>query len=463
MFERQKKLWEMEPNAENPTPLPDIPAGSQVAAHWGFTNSWQLAWSPDGQWLTYIRRTSTTDPPVLEARLPANGSRVTILKDPDLRSYVWLSPTKIVVDRWDAPDKAYSNLWQMDVDPKGMKTIGAPQRLSNWAGFLVGAMSASRDGKRLVLTRETDQSNIFVGELRVHDTSLTHLRRISPEDRVEWPGAWSADNQTLFFQSDRTGHMNIFRQRFGVTNAEPVVMGQDDDRAPVLNWDKRWIFYLAWPRSAPQVSTARLMRKPLDGGTPELMLEAKGLPGSAQTSYRVLMPTMTGEPAFRCPSQRDAPCVLSEAREHEVAFYSFAPVAATTKSEIFRIQADDPNTVSWDLSPDGSRVAYGEYDWRSTTIYIRDLKTNLVRDIPLKDVVELSTLTWSADGKSLFVTTFSLFGSSLLNVSLDGKGRVLYKGAKEVEGARPSPDGRYLAFGDVVSASNVWLVEGLPK
>jgi Tol biopolymer transport system component len=70
---------------------------------------------------------------------------------------------------------------------------------------------------------------------------------------------------------------------------------------------------------------------------------------------------------------------------------------------------------------------------------------------------------WSADGKSLFATAFALTGSSLFHVTLDGKYSVLYKGAKEVEAARPSPDGRYLAFGDVVSASNVWLVEGFPK
>ena len=463
VFEREKKLWQMGPNAENPAPLPDVPAGSQRAIHWGFTNSWQLSWSPDGRWLTYVRRASTTDPTLLEARLPDSGSQITIFKDSDLRSYIWLSPTKIVLDRWDAPDKAFSNLWQIDVDPKRMQAIGAPQRLTNWAGFSVGTMSASRDGKLLALTRETEQSNIFVGELSDHSNGLAHLRRISPEDRVEWPGTWGADSKALYFQSDRTGHMNIFKQRPGVANAEPVVTDQDDNRAPVLSWDKRWIFYLAWPRSTPQVTTAKLMRKPVDGGTAELVLEAKGLPGSAQTSYRVIMPTMTGQPAFRCPSRRDAPCVLGEAGSHEVVFYTFAPVPASTKSEAFRFPADDPNTVPWDLSPDGSRVAYAEYDWRSTTIHIRDLRTNLVREIPLKDVVELSTLAWSADGRSLFITKFSLFGSSLLHVSLDGKYRVLYKGAKEVEGARQSPDGRYLAFGDVVSASNVWLVEGLPK
>jgi Tol biopolymer transport system component len=463
VFERQKKLWEMGPNAEDPAPLPDVPTGFQLAAHWGFTNSWQLSWSHDGRWLTYVRRTSATDPPLLEARLPDNGPPITILKDADLRSYIWLSPTKVVLDRWEAPDKAFSNLWQIDVDSQSMKAIDAPQRLTNWAGFSLGTMSASRDGKLLALTRETDQSNIFVGELSDHGDSLRHLRRMSPGDRVEWPGAWSADSRALFLQSDRTGHMNIFRQRLGLTNAESVVMDQDDNRAPVLSSDKRWILYFAWPRSTPQTNTAKLMRKPLAGGTAELVLEAKGAPGSAQTSYRVIMPTMTGQPAFRCPSQRDSACVLAEAGQHEVVFYSFSPVPAATKSELFRIKADDPNTVAWDLSPDGSRVAYAEYDWHSTTVHIRDLGTNLVRDVPLKDAVELSTLAWSADGQSLFTTTFSLTGSSLLHVDLDGKYRLLYKGAKEVEGARPSPDGRYLAFGDVVSASNVWLVEGLPK
>jgi Tol biopolymer transport system component len=463
VFKREKQLWEMGSNAEDPMPLPDVPAGSQPAAPWGFNNSWQLSWSPDGRWLTYVRKPSTTDPPLLEARLRENGSRITILKDPDLRSYVWLSARKIVLDRWDAPDKSYSNLWQIDVDPMRMQALGAPQRLTNWAGFSVGSMSASRHGRLLALTRETDQSNIFVGELSDHRNTLTHLRRISPEDRVEWPGAWSADSKALYFQSDRTGHMNIFRQRLGATNAEAIVMDQEDNRAPVLSWDKRWIFYLAWPRSTSQVNTAKLMRKPVDGGTAEPILEAKGLPGSAQTSYRVIMPTMTGQPAFRCPSQQEASCVLSEAGQHEVVFYSFAPVPRASKSEIFRMQADDPNTLVWDISPDGSRIAWAEYDWRSTTVHIRDLRTNVVRDIPLKNVVDLSTMAWSADSKSLFITTFALTGSALLNVSLDGKFHVLYGGAKDVEGARPSPDGRYLAFGDVTSASNVWLVEGLPK
>ncbi len=453
----------MGPNAEDPVPIVEAPHGPQFAGHAGYSNCWGLSWSSNGHWLTYLRKTGETDPIALEARLPGDGRTATIFKDPDLRGYVWLSASKIVLDRWEAPDKPYSNLWQIEVDSKNMKAVGKPRRLTNWAGFSIDSMSASRDGKLLALTRRTEQSNVLVGELADHGSSLSHLRRISLENRVEWPGGWSGDSKALLFQSDRTGNMNIFRQRIDSTNSEPVVMDQNDNRAPVLSPEKEWVLYFAWPRSAAQVNTATLMKRPVGGGASELVLNARGLPGSAQTSYRVVMPTMTGQPAFRCPSQSGPSCVLSEAGPHEVVFYSFSPLPAASKSLLFPIEVGDPNALSWDLSPDGSRIAYAELTLSSASIHIRERGANTTRDIPLKDITELSTLSWSDDGKSLFATTFALTGSSLFHVTLDGKYSVLYKGAKEVEAARPSPDGRYLAFGDVVSASNVWLVEGFPK
>jgi len=257
--------------------------------------------------------------------------------------------------------------------------------------------------------------------------------------------------------------MGVFRQYLDSTSPEPVATSQEDNRGPLLSPDRQWVLYFAWPRSVSQVTTARLMRKPLAGGRPELILEAKGLPGGAQTSYRVDMPTTTGHPAFRCPSQPAGSCTLSEAGQNEVLFSSFALVASAARADIFRIQTEYPDGVSWDLSPDGSRIAYAEFNWSSASIHIRELGQPITRDIPLPSLAGLSTLTWSADGKSLFFTTFAVTGSSLFHVTLDGRYRLLYKGAKEVEAPRASPDGRYLAFGDVVSASNVWLIEGIPR
>ncbi|MGZ6423591.1 MAG: hypothetical protein ACXWSR_21855 [Bdellovibrionota bacterium] len=229
IFERDQKLWQMGPNPENPMPL------AEPAGYPGYTNCSGLSWSPDGRWLTYVRKTGNTDPSVIEALDANNGRTSTILTDRDLRGYVWLSSTKIVLNRWEAPDKPFSNLWQIDFDPKKMKAIGPTRRLTNWAGFSIETMSASRDGKLLALSRGTDQNNIFVGELTDHGNNLAHLHRVSPEDRVEWPSGWSSDSKMLFFQSDRTGNMNIFRvnidlndEAFSATNPEPVVMDQND-------------------------------------------------------------------------------------------------------------------------------------------------------------------------------------------------------------------------------------------
>jgi Tol biopolymer transport system component len=454
-FVKQQRVWQMGSGGEDPTPLFSISTDQSLLS---------LAWSPDGHWFTYLRhRVGGAEGGVLEAHVPGVGNAATIFEDPALRAFCWLTPSHIVLDLWETPDRPFSNLWEIDVDPLKMRARGKPRRLTNWAGFAIGTMSASRDGKRLVVTKRLDQSDVFVGELAGHGDRLDHLRRFTSDERIDWPGGWSGDGKWLLLQSDRTGNMSIFRQRVGSENAEPLVTNEDDNRAPILSPDGQWVLYLAWPRSGAQLKTGKLMRMPTGGGSPELILEAKGLPGSPQTSNHIMVPTTAGHPAFRCPSRQGASCVLSEAGSKEVAFYSFAPVPTGAKSEIFRIQAKDPNSVAWDLSPDGSRIAYCERDHRSGLIHLRELGPDTTREISLPGWVELVSLAWSADGGSLFVRNFAPDGSSLLHVTLDGKYRVLYKAAKQVELPRPSPDGRALAFGEVVSASNVWLIEGLPR
>ena len=114
---------------------------------------WSLAWSPDSRWLTYLRRRpGQTEGAVLEAHVPGTGNATTVFEDPALRGFCWLAPNHIVLDRWEAPERPFSNLWEIDVDPKTMKAHGKPRRLTNWAGFAIGSMSASTDGKRLTIS-----------------------------------------------------------------------------------------------------------------------------------------------------------------------------------------------------------------------------------------------------------------------------------------------------------------------
>ena len=53
------------------------------------------------------------------------------------------------------------------------------------------------------------------------------------------------------------------------------------------------------------------------------------------------------------------------------------------------MQTDTPDGLAWDLSPDGSQFAYDEYNWRSALIHVRELRTSVTSDIPLRGLTEL--------------------------------------------------------------------------
>jgi WD40 repeat protein len=271
-----------------------------------------------------------------------------------------LSSNVLVLNLWEGPDQPTSNLWEIHVHHKSMRAVDKPRRLTNWSGFAVGGMSGSRDGQRLTITKEQDQSDVFVGELTDHNGMLRNIRRLTSDERVDWPGGWSPEDKSLLFQSDRTGRMSIFRQQIDSINPETLVADQNDNRGPIMSADGQWLFYLAWRGIAGQPKSGRVVRVPIGGGSAEPILETKGLL-SFLTSGHVLVPTTAGHPAFRCPSSPGVPCVLSEALQDEVVFSSFVPVPSATTAEIFRIAVKSPNNFFGIFRPmdHGSLTARG--------------------------------------------------------------------------------------------------------
>lgn len=450
--QQKQEIWTMGQDGERPTRVYAAPPGQSLS---------QLAWSPDGRWLTYVRRVGETGSAVLEARFPGAVSGTKIFESANLRGFCWLSSRYMVLNLWEAPDQPTSNLWQIEVDSKMMKPVDKLRRLTNWAGFAVGAMSASKDGRRLVVEKRFDQSHVVIGDLADNGEKLRNLRRFTSEERIHWPGGWSPDSKWLLLQSDRTGRMSIFRQRLDSASPELVVANKEDNWSPILSPDGQWILYMV-----PQQAASRLMRTPVTRGSGGLILEAKGLPAFVRLSRAPLLVTSHhvswgGTPAFRCPGQPGAQCVLSEAVGREVVFSSFDPLPAAQKTEIFRVAVDDPNDVFWDLSGDGRRIVYGITQGTHPFIHVRELMQETTRDVFIPGWPELVSVSWSADGKSIFATEHAPKGGSLMHITLDGKVAVLYKAPEPTEVVKASPDGRYMAFGQVVSDSNVWLIEGI--
>jgi Tol biopolymer transport system component len=115
------------------------------------------------------------------------------------------------------------------------------------------------------------------------------------------------------------------------------------------------------------------------------------------------------------------------------------------------------------LSPDGHWIASATKIGinQNTAIRLFSVADGTVQKITVASGAGLSNLDWAADGKSLWVTSFTTDDSwTLLNVDLQGKVRPIFKDERmRIGWAIPSPDGKRLAMWESSGSSNVWMLE----
>lgn len=435
---------------------------------WSFE---RIAWSSDAQRLAYMKSHRGYDKVLIESRDVRGGQATAIVSDPRLKNFCWAPNGHIFYARLENLKEASANVWEVAIESSTWKFRNEPRRLTNWAGFTLLDLSATSDGRRVSFVRKTDQSDVYLGELKENESHLTTPVRLTLDDRMDWPGGWFRDSRTLLFYSDRGGNFDIFKQRVNDRAAEEIVSDPlQEKREPKLSPDSKWLLYLAWPNTQKDEPPpiGRLMRVPASGGVPEAVLEAKGYPGSARIPRYRWLPTSRGYPDFRCPSLAVSarPCVLSEIKDDQLVFSGFDPLQGT-KGELTRLDLGPNsgyyNTVFdtfWDLSPDGSRIAFGGCEPHGSHIRILDLDRHQESQVGLRDWSCLTSVSWSLDGKSLFVTNWASRGGSILRVGLNGESKLLRKAVgMGLERPLPSPDGRYLAYGEVTTVSNAWMIE----
>src|SRR6266852_4265056 len=97
------------------------------------------------------------------------------------------------------------------------------------------------------------QSDLYVAELE-SKSRLGPPRRFTLEGRNNLPSAWTHDGQALFFDSDRNGNWDIFRQRLLERNAADFV----------------WV-----PENKPDPGSVRTLPGSFTGVTPPKALEPR--------------------------------------------------------------------------------------------------------------------------------------------------------------------------------------------
>ncbi len=419
-------------------------------------------WFSNGKRILYERfwQDNGKNSVVLESRDLSGADPVVLLSNARLIDFCWGHNGRLIYSVRELPPNQYdSNLWEMHFDEQTGKPSGTPRRLTDWTGFFFAYLQLTADGKRLVFLNGISQSDVYIGELADGGNELKSPQRLTLDDRVDWPGGWSPDSKTVFLYSDRAENFDIYKQNVNDHNATAIVTGSEEKWTPQLSPDGKWVLFMQWPKSvdgAPP-GQGKLMRVPLAGGPSEAVTEIKGHPGQLNNTD----PTNSagGLPSFRCAH---ATCVLAEEGDNQVLFTVVDPVQGR-KSESAKV-ALHPDTISWDLSPDGTRIALSNFDYKASDIEIVSLADgNVLQRLSAMPYTQLVATAFTADGKGLFLASFSSRGTSIVKTELTGTPKFLFKQPSwDIFVLTPSPDGHSLAFGSASNDANAWTIAAFP-
>jgi Tol biopolymer transport system component len=320
--------------------------------------------------------------------------------------------------------------------------------MTHWAGSELQQLHASADGKRLTLQKTTYQSQVHVGQLTADGTGMNPPQRLTNDETWDEPTAWTTDSKAVLFCSKRNGAWGIFKQGIGQDTTEPVVTGPADAFYPLLSADGRWVLYEEIPRGQQSLTAGRrLMRVPVGGGVPQLVVETKA-----------------GH-LFDCARAPASLCMFAEESQDRkrLTLTAFDPLKG--RGKVLRTIEKDPTTQfpGWALSPDGNTLAISRAVEPEIHIRLLSLSGSPDREITVKDWPNNTGLDWAPSGKGLYCGSMSPQGNTVLYVDLQGNARVLWQqkgGVGMPIWGVPSPDGRYLAIRTGVANSNVWLLEG---
>jgi serine/threonine protein kinase len=403
-------------------------------------------WFPDSERLGYLRQ--GFGPGKLDVNIESRSLKgdqsSTVLSDLRLQGFCILPDGRMVFSLAESATLLNNgNLWEIRLDIRTGRANGSPHRVTNWAGLssLVD-FSVTADGRHLAYLKGTAETDVFIGELEGNGTRLKLPQRLTFDDSLDFPGAWTPDGKAILFSSDRNGNLDIFKQALDQRTAEAIVAGPEDECDPTVSPDGTWLLYFNLPSFVRLTSSnpVTLMRVPFSGGPPQLLLKERGF------SF------------VDCARPPANLCVVDQRTGNQLMFYALDPVQGKGR-ELARMELN-PGIVRYagSLSPDGAKLAIVTGEEREGRIRILSLTSGALRDITVKGWGQFWNVAWVMDGKGFYVACH--IPPTLLHVDLEGHAQVLRQTGPffDIYGL-PSPDGRHLALQEWRMPSNAWMIE----
>jgi serine/threonine protein kinase len=392
-------------------------------------------WSPDGKAIVDISCSRACKLGTLEIRNLGDEKPRTLLSDERLvgggaNSVSWSPDGRILFGLTKSYNE--SDLWALSLDSRGAPS-GKPVRITNTAGFYVGATSVSGDGKRLAVVFVRYPFSIFIASLSKTGDAVEQPVRLTTYN--SWPRGWTRDGQTLFYLSLQ-GSPSLYMHRMSPDSTELFASGQENYGFVSPSPDGAWLLVTTRKGDPPKPV---LLRIPISGGAPETVL----IPG--------------GRAEVACASSGSRICVLSEVIGKQLVFSTVDPMRGRVEELTATDSAED--TAEWSLSPDGARIAI-VYNLSDSVrmLEVKSKQIHLVHSSPPQTSLQIPA--WSADGQRLYISGFPNGIGRLLEMEMDGHAHILLENRHGWIGSPlPSPDGKRIAYIYVVKERNVTLLE----
>jgi len=400
-------------------------------------------WSPDGRWIAYNKWSGSfsANNSVIEVFDVNGGSTKTVISDPRIDVGLrWLPDWRLLYTVDEPSNQSDANFWFIQTDHNA-STNGAPRRITTGSG-IADQPTLTADARHLFFVRLRPEMDVYVADWTLDRFRLGALRRLTLDDADDLPFDWTPDSKAVLFISNRTGAPNIFEQKTDETTAQMLSLGADRKAISRLTPDGSQIIYSSPTNPNDNSAPVRLMRVPLSGGPPQLVLQAPSISN------------------HQCPRAPANVCLFSELKSPKMVISAFDPLNGD-HHEILTVDITSSLLYNWSLSPDGKFIAGAPVDAHAGLIHLFPVSGGPSREIDLQGWRGIATVDWASDSKGLFISANPTGRvSTLMFVDLSGHAHPLWSLRNYSQmWAIPSRDGRHVAIPAPTLESNVFSIE----